>query len=221
LNDDPRHRNERFDHSSVGAYLNDYANALRNALLTVDAAALDRARALIEQTAARGNRIFAIGNGGSAAIADHLCCDLTKGTHVHGHPVVDTRSMTSNVAFYSAIANDYGFEKVFSTQVSLLGRPGDLLLAVSSSGNSPNIVRAVTTARDLGVATIGLSGFDGGQLRTTADVPLHVAVRNYGVIEDAHQALMHVLAQYIAAHRDIAAVAAVAQTKDSSKEVVA
>ncbi|VWX61106.1 SIS domain-containing protein [Burkholderiales bacterium 8X] len=204
MQEDPRHRNERFDLTSMGAYLADYADALRAALLTIDADALDAARALVVEAADKGNHIYAIGNGGSAAIADHLCCDLTKGTHVKGMPIIDTRSMTSNVALYSAIANDYGFEKVFSTQITFLGKPGDVLLAISSSGKSPNIVRAVATARELGMSTIGLSGFDGGALHTAVHVGLHVAANNYGIIEDAHQAVMHVLAQFIAAKRDAA-----------------
>ena len=202
MKDDPRHRNELFDNSSVGAYLSDYAENLKAALLTIDADALDRARELIENAAAAGNRVYAIGNGGSAAIADHLCCDLTKGTHAAGHAVIDTRSMTSNVALYSAIANDYGFEKVFSTQIDLLGRPGDVLLAISSSGNSANIVGAVAAAHAIGMTTIGVSGFSGGALRETAQVALHVDANNYGIVEDAHQSIMHVLAQYIAYHRD-------------------
>jgi D-sedoheptulose 7-phosphate isomerase len=206
LTKDPRHQNQCFDKSTIGAYLADYADSLRTALLAIDPRAMEDARFLIEQAALQGKRIFAIGNGGSAAIADHLSCDLTKGTHVKGHPVVDTHSMTSNVALYSAIANDYGFDKVFSTQITFLGKPGDVLLAISSSGKSPNILRAVSTAHELGMSTIGLSGFDGGALRTAAQVNLHVAVNNYGIVEDAHQALMHILAQYIAAHRDAAAV---------------
>lgn len=200
--DDPRHRNETFDRSSIESYLADYAGALDRVLRGVDPAALDRARNLIETTAAAGGRVYAIGNGGSAAIADHLCCDWTKGTHVPGHPVIHSHSMTSNVALYSAVANDFGFEQVFAHQVSLVGRPGDLLLAISSSGNSPNILHAVDAARAVGMPCIGLSGFDGGKLKEVADVALHVAIRNYGVVEDAHQALMHVLAQFIACGRD-------------------
>lgn len=186
----------------MGAYLADYGNTLKSALLSVDSAALEQARALIENTASAGKRIYAIGNGGSAAIADHLCCDLTKGTHISGKPVVDTHSMCANVPLYSAIANDFGFEKVFSTQIELFGRAGDVLLAISSSGNSPNILAAVTAARAIGMSTIGLSGFSGGALKSSADVSIHVGVNNYGVVEDAHQAIMHALSQYIALHRE-------------------
>ncbi len=199
---DPRYRNERFDSTSVGAYLAEYAAKLKSALMTVDNEALDRARILIEGAAAAGKRIYAIGNGGSAAIAEHLCCDLTKGTHAAGHPIIDTRSMASNVALYSAIANDYGFEKVFSTQINFLGKPGDVLLAISSSGNSANILGAVEAAHAIGMSTIGLSGFTGGALKNAAQVPLHVDANNYGIVEDAHQSVMHVLAQYIAFRRD-------------------
>lgn len=199
---DPRHHNQRCDEASIEAYLRDYADRLRAALLTVDAAALDRARRLIEAAAEDGRRIYAIGNGGSAAIADHLCCDFTKGTHAHGHAVVDTTSMTSNVALYSAIANDFGFDRVFSTQIGFLGRAGDVLIAVSSSGKSANILAGIEAAHAAGMATIGLSGFTGGPLARAAQVSLHIDASNYGIVEDAHQALMHVLAQFIACRRD-------------------
>jgi phosphoheptose isomerase len=202
VKEDPRHRNERCDSSSIGAYLGEYADRMKSALLTVDTDALDRARGVIEGAASRGKRVYAIGNGGSAAIADHLCCDWTKGTHVSGHPVIDSLSMTSNVALYSAIANDYGFDQVFSTQIMFLGREGDVLVAISSSGNSPNILAAVDAARDAGMSTIGLSGFNGGRLKEAVDISIHVAANNYGIVEDAHQSVMHVLAQYIGCHRD-------------------
>jgi D-sedoheptulose 7-phosphate isomerase len=199
---DPRHRNELFDRSEIGAYLRDYARRLHDALAAVDAAALDRARVLIEAAGAAGGRVYSIGNGGSAAVADHLCCDWTKGTHAPGHPVIHSQSMTANMALYSAVANDFGFEQVFAHQIELIGRPGDLLVAISSSGNSPNILNAVEAARARGMASIGLCGFAGGALKDAADVTLHVDIANYGIVEDAHQALMHVLAQFIAAHRD-------------------
>jgi phosphoheptose isomerase len=202
LQNDPRHRNELCDKSSVGAYLTDYASRLKKALDTVDREALETARRAIDAAASYGRRIYAIGNGGSAAIADHLCCDWTKGTHSEGHPTIDTLSLSSNVALYTAIANDYGFERVFEAQLTLLGKRDDVLLAISSSGNSPNILMAVEKARDLRMTSIGLSGFDGGKLKETADISLHVASKNYGIVEDAHQSLTHVLAQFLAIHRD-------------------
>ena len=171
---DPRHRNKVFDNSSIAAYAADYASQLKEAILSVDGVAIEAACGLIEQAARDGRRIYVAGNGGSAAIADHLCCDWTKGTNAAGHPVIKTTSFSSNVALYSAVANDYGFEQVFSTQVEFFGEPGDVLVAISSSGNSPNIVAAVQTARERQMATIGLSGFGGGKLAQEASVSLHV-----------------------------------------------
>ncbi len=199
---DPRHRNKLCDAASIGGYLVEYAERLSAALSGVDVAALDRARSLIEHAAEQGRRVYAIGNGGSAAIAEHLCCDWTKGTHTSEHPVIDSLSMTSNVALYSAIANDYGFEQVFSRQIGYLGRSGDVLVAISSSGKSPNILAGVAAARERGMIVIGLSGFDGGGLKSACDISLHVDEHNYGLVEDAHQALMHVIAQFVACGRD-------------------
>jgi phosphoheptose isomerase len=186
----------------IGAYLQGYADKQREVLMSIDPNELERARAAIVKAADEGRHIYAIGNGGSSAIADHLCCDLTKGTHVEGHATINTKSMTSNVALYSAIANDYGFENVFSTQVKFHGREGDVLIAISSSGNSRNIIAAVEVAHEHKMTTIGVSGFDGGKLNEIAQIKLHANVENYGIVEDVHQSLMHILAQFIAHHRD-------------------
>ena len=199
---DPRFLNRVLDHSSVHHFLADYVGHLRDAVLRIDAAALERACDVIARSAGTGNRVFAIGNGGSAAIADHLCCDLTKGTDSAGHPVIDTTSLVANTALYTALANDCGFEQVFSRQIGYLGRANDVLLAISSSGNSPNILAAVDAAQARGMTVIGLSGFSGGGLREKADISLHVDFDNYGVVEDAHQMIMHVFAQCIAHRRD-------------------
>jgi phosphoheptose isomerase len=191
-----------FDSSGPGAYAAGYAAKLAEAILSVDQSALARAVEYVEQAAENGAHVYAIGNGGSAAIADHLCCDWTKGTHVKTKPTLVCTSLTSNVALYSAIANDYGFEQVFTTQVEFFAKQNDILIAISSSGNSPNIVQAVELAKTKGAKTIGLSGFSGGKLAQASDVSLFVKANNYGIVEDAHQALMHIIAQYIAGRRD-------------------
>ena len=97
----------------------------------------------------------------------------------------------------TAIANDTGYENIFVYQLQSQSGPGDVLLAVSSSGRSPNIVRALTWARDQGLRTIAVTGFDGGAARAVAEVSIHVDCTNYGIVEDLHQAIMHALAQYI------------------------
>lgn len=199
---DPRHKNQKFDASSIGNYLCEYAAAINDTLKRVDALQLDAACEAILRVTEMGGHIYVAGNGGSAAIADHLCCDLTKGTATLKHKTISTHSLSSNVALYSAIANDYGFEQVFSTQVGFFAKPGDVLIAISSSGNSQNILNAVHQAKTLGMTVIGLSGFEGGKLKESSDIQLHADIRNYGVVEDCHQALMHILAQYIANGRD-------------------
>ncbi|MGZ6040634.1 MAG: D-sedoheptulose-7-phosphate isomerase [Asticcacaulis sp.] len=190
------------DASSIDAYKSGYADSLKTTLEAIDSDAVQKAADAISNAAKAGNRIYVAGNGGSAAIAEHLCCDWTKGTHCEGHPTIASHSLTSNVALYSAIANDYGFERVFSTQVGFFGKPGDVLIAISSSGNSPNILQAVEAAKAMGMYVVGFSGFKGGKLADICDASIYAAIDNYGVVEDAHQAVMHIIAQYVAYHRD-------------------
>jgi len=199
---DPRHKNVTFDATSVGAYKADYATRLQAALASVSDVELEKACEALTMAAKDGRKIYVAGNGGSAAIAEHLCCDWTKGTYCEGHETIVAQSLSSNVALYSAIANDYSFEVVFSTQIKFFGKPGDVLVAISSSGNSPNIVKAVEAAKAKNLFVVGFSGFGGGALAKISDASLYVKIDNYGIVEDAHQALMHILAQYVAFQRD-------------------
>jgi phosphoheptose isomerase len=202
LPEDPRHRNETLDWSSVDAYKRSYAQSFKDAL---DGVASDEVEKLCEAvlTATQnGRQIFVIGNGGSASVAEHLCCDWTKGTQCEGHPIIKSRSLNSNGALFSALANDYGYEHVFDSQIGFFGEEGDILIAVSSSGNSPNIINAVEAAKRRRMIVAGLSGFKGGALREICDIPVYVASSNYGIVEDVHQSIMHIIAQYIACRRD-------------------
>jgi D-sedoheptulose 7-phosphate isomerase len=199
---DPRHRNATLDYSSVGSYMRDYAAALRTAIEGISSEAVEEVCSRVLKATASGKQIFVIGNGGSAAVAEHLCCDWTKGTNCAGYPVIVSRSLTSNVALYSAIANDYGFEHVFDTQLEFFAGAGDVLIAISSSGNSPNVLNAVRCAKELGMFVAGFSGFSGGKLAEAANASVYVGTNNYGIVEDAHQAVMHIIAQYIACRRD-------------------
>lgn len=199
---DPRHRNTLFDASSLQSYKEEYARSLQEAIASLDNKALEDACREVSKAASDGKRIFALGNGGSAAIADHLCCDWTKGTNCDGHPPIRTQSLTANVALYTAIANDFGFSNALSTQVEYFCDAGDILIAISSSGNSVNILNAVEVARQRGVYVIGLSGFGGGRLAEMSDASLCVSARNYGIVEDAHQAVMHIIAQFTVIERE-------------------
>jgi phosphoheptose isomerase len=190
------------DVNKVAIFLDDYRMRLSKAISLTDAGELGRAINTVVDTAATDHRIFSVGNGGSAAIADHLVCDWTKLTRSDGKPPILTSSLTANMPIYSAFANDFRFEDVFAEQIKIYGKKGDLLVAISSSGNSENIYQAALAAKNVGMTVIGMTGFSGGCLRHTADISLHVPCDNYGVVEDAHQALMHIIAQYLIAWQD-------------------
>ena len=184
-------------HRSAGSYWDAYAEEMSRAAKTIEPEAFDRAAAILAEAYTRGARMFSCGNGGSASIANHVQCDHVKGVRTTTDLAPQVLSLSTNVELLTAIANDMGYENVFVYQLQSQSRPGDVLMAVSSSGRSANIVRALEWARDHGLRTIAITGFDGGQARTVAEVSLHVECTNYGVVEDLHQAVMHALAQYI------------------------
>jgi D-sedoheptulose 7-phosphate isomerase/D-glycero-D-manno-heptose 1,7-bisphosphate phosphatase len=182
---------------SAASYLDAYTEEMARACKTIEPSQFDDAAALLIEAYTRDARMFSCGNGGSASIANHMQCDHVKGVRSDTDLTPRVLSLSTNVELLSAIANDMGYENVFVYQLQSQSRPGDVLIAVSSSGRSPNIVRALTWARDNGVRTIAVTGFDGGPARTLAEVSIHVDGTNYGVIEDLHQVIMHALAQYI------------------------
>jgi phosphoheptose isomerase len=144
-----------------------------------------------------GATVFACGNGGSAAVANHLQCDHLKGVRTSTDLTPHVVSLNSNMDLVTAIANDLGYENIFVYQLQSSVRTGDVLVTISSSGKSKNIVRALQWAHDHEVHTIAFTGFDGGEAAKLADVSIHVDSMNYGIVEDIHQGLMHALAQYI------------------------
>jgi phosphoheptose isomerase len=178
-------------------YFSAYAAETAWAASSIAPAALDHAAAILLEAYTRGAAVFSCGNGGSAAIANHLQCDHVKGVRTATDLVPRVVSLSANVELITAIANDMAYEDVFVYQLQSQSGPGDVLIAVSSSGRSANIVRALTWARDHDIRTIALTGFNGGQARAVAEVTIHVDSANYGVVEDLHQAIMHGLAQYI------------------------
>jgi D-sedoheptulose 7-phosphate isomerase len=197
LVEDPRRLNCQFDLGTIEAHVRGYAEALSGALLSIDWKQLNRAIAEIESARGRGARLWVAGNGGSAAIADHLLCDWVKGTFISSGSPVHVHSLVSSTALLTACANDFGFEASFSRQIEMQAQPGDLVICISSSGNSANILAALRSARAMGLTTIAITGFSGGEAAKIADVSLHVAAHNYGMVEDCHQILMHNIAQYI------------------------
>jgi phosphoheptose isomerase len=182
---------------AAAGYFGAYTEEITRAASSIEPAALDQAAAILLEAYTRAAGVFSCGNGGSASIANHLQCDHLKGIRTTTDLAPRVVSLSANVELLTAIANDIGYEDVFAYQLQSQSVPGDVLIAVSSSGRSPNIVRALRWSRDHGLRTIALTGFDGGDARALAEVSLHVGGANYGVIEDLHQTVMHALAQYI------------------------
>jgi D-sedoheptulose 7-phosphate isomerase/D-glycero-D-manno-heptose 1,7-bisphosphate phosphatase len=180
-----------------GSFGSAYGDELARALGMIGTAQLARAAELLNDAYERGASVFSCGNGGSASIANHLQCDHVKGVRNGTNLTTRVFSLSTNVELFSAIANDIGYDAVFEYQLQSLARTGDVLIAISSSGRSPNIVRALEWANGHGMHTIALTGFSGGAARELASVSVHVRSDNYGIVEDAHQACMHLLAQYV------------------------
>jgi D-sedoheptulose 7-phosphate isomerase len=140
-----------------------------------------------------GNTVFIVGNGGSAATASHFACDLAKGTITSGRPRFRATALTDNVPVMTAWSNDNAYEDVFVEQLRNLIRRGDVVVAISGSGNSENVLRAVELANQVGGITVGLSGFSGGELSKVVDVPVVVPSDCMAQIEDVHLTLCHLV----------------------------
>ena len=179
------------------AYLTD----LKTVLDRLPLAPLDKLFSAIEEAHAAGKQIFVIGNGGSAATASHMMNDLNKGTLGHKGDAPWKRfkviALTDNVSLMTAWANDTDYNTVFSEPLKNLANPGDVLIAISASGNSPNIIAAVEAAKKLGVKVLGFGGFTGGKLAQLADVCVIVPSNGYGPVEDVHMILDHILTGYL------------------------
>ena len=179
-------------------HLRNYLDELQGTLASLDLEAVESCRRQIAEARDRGSRIFLCGNGGSAATASHMANDLGKGASL-GHPRgkrFRVTALTDNVSWMTALANDLDYDSIFSEQLRNLGEADDLLIAISGSGNSPNVLDAVAAARELGMRTIGWTGFGGGRLAEAADLAVVVDSHHMGRVEDLHTVLMHVICYY-------------------------
>jgi D-sedoheptulose 7-phosphate isomerase len=182
------------------AFAREYLTGLRAVMDRVDVGQVAALLGELERAYREDRQVFIAGNGGSAATASHMACDLAK-TILGRTPDPATRrfrvmSLTDNVPLITAIANDLGYEHVFTEQLAVLARPGDLLLVISASGSSPNVVGVVRMARERGLRTAGLLGFDGGAALPLLDTPLLVPDFNYGFVEDLHMVIDHLVTVY-------------------------
>ena len=156
-------------------------------------AALGRVADTLLECNQRGNTVFVLGNGGSASTASHFACDLAKGTRTPGRPAFRVIPLTDNVPMITAWGNDTSFDRVFAEQLSALVRPHDVVLVISASGNSPNVVAAIDVARDAGAITIALTGESGGHAAPMADIAVRVPLIPIEQVEDAHSMITHSL----------------------------
>lgn len=140
-----------------------------------------------------GGTVFIFGNGGSAATASHFVCDLVKGTVQEGAPRFKAVALNDNMPTFSAYANDVGYETVFAEPLASLAKAGDLAIGISASGRSPNVLRAMEVARERGLTTVGLTGFQGGLLKDKVDICVIVPSDSMQQIEDAHLVILHAI----------------------------
>lgn len=179
----------------ISAYIRD----LGKAVATLDVGEIENFARALNGVRETGRTVFLVGNGGSAATASHFATDLGVGTLKHWKPV-RAISLTDNAAVTTAVSNDSDYESVFQKQIQVLGSPGDLLVLISASGNSKNLISSLKASQEIGMIFFSLTGFDGGELRrmtpqNNVHVPSHVG--EYGLVEDAHLAICHMVTECI------------------------
>jgi D-sedoheptulose 7-phosphate isomerase len=174
----------------------EYFQRLNTIVEQVDLNAVNRIFQQLRLARDRGSRVFIAGNGGSASTASHWVSDLGKATKRSGQDSFQVTCLSDNISWLTALANDEGYDRVFAGQLENFARRDDLLIVITASGNSPNLVRAVEFARSKGLKTIGLLGFDGGLLKDMVDDLVWVKTEKgqYELVEDAHMVVCHVLA---------------------------
>ena len=182
-------------------FIKNYFKELKETIDKISVEDIKRVTNIIYKAYKRDKQIFIIGNGGSASTASHFACDLSKGTLQRIYDEKEKRfrviSLTDNVAHLTALANDLDYNDIFSQQLRNLVNPDDIVIAITGSGNSQNILNAADTASKSGAITIGFLGFDGGKLKDKVDYYIHIPSNHYGRIEDLHLVLSHLISSYL------------------------
>jgi D-sedoheptulose 7-phosphate isomerase len=173
-----------------------YKADLLKTIETIDLAKVNEAIRILVQARAKNRRIFVCGNGGSASTASHFVCHMVKGASFNRSTRFRIMALTDSLPTITAYSNDVGYECVFVEQSKNFAEPGDVLMAISGSGNSPNVLRAVEYANSIGCRTITLSGRDGGKLGPLAQLNIQVSNPHMGRMEDGHMAVMHMICYY-------------------------
>ena len=183
---------------SIKDYSKSYIDYLSSVLSNISLTDIEKFVEVLLEARERESSIFFIGNGGSAATASHFANDIAIGTRTYEKPF-RAISLCDNQAVITAIANDDGYEKIFSQQLQVLLKEQDIVVAISASGNSPNLLDAIDTAKKMNAITVGIYAFDGGKMKEMVDVSLHVPTEKgeYGPAEDAHMVLDHLVSNYL------------------------
>lgn len=184
----------------VSEFVTGYKNTLAQALDTIDLGNVCQAIEILAGARANGRTIFVCGNGGSAATASHFVSDLVKGASFQRSSRFRIMALTDSLPTITAYSNDLDFEHIFSEQLKNFARAGDVLLMISCSGNSPNVLRAAEYANSIGCRTISLTGRDGGKLGPLTELQIRVAEPHMGRIEDSHMAVCHMISFYFMEH---------------------
>ena len=174
-------------------FLHSYSDELSRELQALDPAEFEKAVELLVDAYHNDRQVFIAGNGGSAGTANHFVCDFGKNAVQGGRRRFRILSVCDNIEKITALANDIAFEEIFRFQLGNLMRPGDVLIVISASGNSPDLVNACAYAKELGCPVIALSGFGGGKICDGASAVLKTGMRSYERIEDLHSAILHMI----------------------------
>jgi D-sedoheptulose 7-phosphate isomerase len=181
---------------SAVSFSREYKSKLLQALETVDLEEVGQAIEVLRQARDGNKHIFVCGNGGSASTASHFVCDMVKGASFERDSKFRIMALTDSMATITAYSNDVGYDCIFAEQLKNFAQAGDVFMAISGSGNSPNVVAAMEYARSAGCETIALTGRDGGKLGPLAKVQIRVTEPHMGRIEDGHLIVCHMLCYY-------------------------
>lgn len=185
----------------------DYCQGLKQALDAIPTPAAEKFLQLLESAYLEGRQVFIMGNGGSGSTASHAAGDLNKGVSYGREKRFRVMSLNDNMATVTAYANDVAYSEAYVEQLKNFLNPGDLVIGISGSGNSPSILKAIEYANQHGATTVGLCGFSGGKLAAQAQVPVHIPVNDMQKVEDIHMMLFHVAMQVLCSRADAPAQA--------------
>jgi D-sedoheptulose 7-phosphate isomerase len=188
--------------NAITLFVAERLRAFKELVQRIDLDAVERIARILRLARGNGATIYIAGNGGSAATASHWVNDLGKATKSSGGPPMRVISLSDNISWLTALANDEGYDRVFAGQLENFAQHGDILIVISASGNSPNLVKAVELAHARGLVTVGLLGFDGGVLKSKLNECLWIPTEKgaYGLVESAHALLCHVLTDCLASN---------------------